>query len=280
MNEQNKVVLITGANSGIGLELTKKILSQGWEVIAVIRSDFPNDQPIIIDALKKKLLRVYKADLAEFSSLRNVLSQIKKSETKIDLIFNNAGVSFAEYKYSKQGREIHFEVNTLVPYIVTMELKEHLLHGQEKTIINTSSNSLLFLKQFDLNTVIDPKTIPFKKIIGPYANSKLALSLWTNGIAPKLLTEGIKIRSVCPGPNRTKLTKGKRMPSYILPIRNLIFSPPSKGASRLYEAALNINNEITGIFVNKGKETAIKFSGYEAQVLNQLIDIYQNEFLV
>ncbi|MDH6563675.1 NAD(P)-dependent dehydrogenase (short-subunit alcohol dehydrogenase family) [Bacillus sp. TBS-096] len=102
MNEQNKVVLITGANSGIGLELTKKILSQGWEVIAVIRSDFPNDQPIIIDALKKKLLRVYKADLAEFSSLRNVLSQIKKSETKIDLIFNNAGVSFAEYKYSKQ----------------------------------------------------------------------------------------------------------------------------------------------------------------------------------
>lgn len=70
------------------------------------------------------------------------------------------------------------------------------------------------------------------------------------------------------------------MLSYILPIRNLIFSPPSKGASRLYEAALNINNEITGIFVNKGKETAIKFSGYEAQVLNQLIDIYQNEFLV
>ena len=99
------------------------------------------------------------------------------------MLFNNAGVCFADYKYSKQGREIHNEVNTLAPYIITMELKELLLQGQKKTIINTSSNSLLLLKQFDINTVIHPKTIPFKKIIGPYANSKLVLSLWTNGIA-------------------------------------------------------------------------------------------------
>ncbi|MBX0319451.1 MULTISPECIES: SDR family NAD(P)-dependent oxidoreductase [Shouchella] len=277
MKEHNKVVLITGANSGIGLELTKNLLLQGWEVAALIRSDFPNEQPIIIDALKKNHLRVYKADLADFSSLRNALDQIKKSEAKIDLLFNNAGVSFAEYKHSKQGRELHFEVNTLVPFIITMELRELLLKGQDKTIINTSSNSLLFLKQFDLNTIINPKT-PFKKLIGPYANSKLALSLWTNGIAPELSSEGIKIRSVCPGPNKTRLTKGKGMPSYILLIRSLMFTPPSKGASRLYNAAFN--NEITGIFINKGKETAIKLSGHEEEVLNRLYDIYKNEFLV
>jgi NAD(P)-dependent dehydrogenase (short-subunit alcohol dehydrogenase family) len=112
MKEHNKVVLITGANSGIGLELTKNLLLQGWEVAALIRSDFPNEQPIIIDALKKNHLRVYKADLADFSSLRNALDEIKKSETKIDMLFNNAGVSFAEYKHSKQGRELHVEVNT------------------------------------------------------------------------------------------------------------------------------------------------------------------------
>ncbi|TCJ04064.1 SDR family NAD(P)-dependent oxidoreductase [Cytobacillus praedii] len=280
MKEHSKVVLITGANSGVGLELTKNLLSQGWEVVALIRSDFPNDQPIINDALKKKNLRVYYADLADFSSLRSILDQIKKRETKVDLLFNNAGVSFAEYKYSKQGREIHFEVNTLVPYIITMELKELLLKGREKTIINTSSNSLLLSKQFDLNNVIEPKAIPFKKIIGPYANSKLALSLWTNGIAKELLNDGIKIRSVCPGPNRTKLTKGKGMPSYILLIRNLVFTPPSKGASRLYDAAFDFNNEVTGIFINKGKETTIKFSEYETRVLNQLNDIYKNEFLI
>lgn len=94
MKEHNKVVLITGANSGIGLELTKNLLSRGWEVAALIRSDFQNDQPVIINALKKKHLRVYKADLADFSSIRNALDQIKKSEAKIDLLFNNAGSLF------------------------------------------------------------------------------------------------------------------------------------------------------------------------------------------
>lgn len=83
MKEHNKVVLITGANSGIGLELTKNLLLRGWEVAALIRSDFPNEQPIIIDALKKNHLRVYKADLADFLSLRNALDQIKKARLKL-----------------------------------------------------------------------------------------------------------------------------------------------------------------------------------------------------
>lgn len=104
--------------------------------------------------------------------------------------------------------------------------------------------------------------------------------LTTIQTAPELLTEGIKIRSVCPGPNRTKLTKGKRIPSNILPIRNLIFGPSSKGASHLYDAAFDFNNEVTGVFINKGKETAIKFSKHEETVLNRLYDIYKKEFLV
>ena len=280
MNKHNKVTLITGANSGVGFELTKKMLSKGWEVVALVRSNFSTQEPFILDAIKMNQLRIYKADLADFPSLRSALEQIKKRESRIDLLFNNAGVSFADYKYSKQGREIHFEVNTLVPYIIFMELKELLLKGTMKTIINTSSNSLLFLKKLDVNTLIEPKSTPFKKLIGPYATSKLALSLWTKKIAPEILSEGIKIRSVCPGPSKTKLTKGKGMPSFMMPIRHLVFAHPSKGASRLYDAAFNFNDEVTGIFINKGKETKIKFSGQEELVLTQLHDIYKHEYVV
>ena len=122
----NRVALISGASSGIGLELTKRLLSEGWQVLALIRSAFPTDDARIQDALRLRQLITYKADLSDFKDLQASLDQIKKHEGHIDLLFNNAGVSFGELSYSQQGREMHFEVNSIVPYIILMELKELL----------------------------------------------------------------------------------------------------------------------------------------------------------
>lgn len=48
--------------------------------------------------------------------------QIKKKETKLDALFNNAGGSFSNLRFSPQGRELHYEIQTVVPFIITMEL--------------------------------------------------------------------------------------------------------------------------------------------------------------
>ncbi|MDP4097232.1 SDR family NAD(P)-dependent oxidoreductase [Paenibacillus sp. P96] len=274
-HHHNKVALITGSNSGVGFELAKKMLSEGWQVIALNRSNFPADE-VIQTAQKSNQLRIYKGDLADFSSLRRALEQIKKSEDHIDLLFNNAGVSFGEFQYSIQGRETHFEVNTVVPYIIFMELRELLLKGELKTVVNTSSNALLMVKQFDYNTLDKP--VGFKKLLGPYAATKLALSLWTQQIAPAQLTEGIRIRSVCPGPSKTKMSKGVGMPGFMIPIVNLFFSHPSVGAARLYDAALGHHKGATGIFLNKGKATPFKFNDQSANVLDKVDRIYKQEF--
>lgn len=102
------------------------MLSEGWQVLALIRSAFPTDDARIQDALRLRQLITYKADLSDFKDLQASLDQIKKHEGHIDLLFNNAGVSFGELSYSQQGREMHFEVNSIVPYIILMELKELL----------------------------------------------------------------------------------------------------------------------------------------------------------
>lgn len=274
--KQTKVALVTGAASGVGFELTKRLLIEGWQVLALIRSSLSSEDPLIASSLQTKQLRIYKADLADFKSLKAVLNQIKSKEPFIDVIFNNAGVSLGERNYSLQGREMHFEVNTVVPYFIYLELKPLLLEGTMKTVINTSSNVLLLLKQFDFKTLDKPAS--FKKLVGPYAASKLALSLWTQEAASSALTEGIRLTSACPGGNKTTMTKNAGMPRYVIPIRNLFFSHPSKGASRLYEAALGNAKEMSGVFLNKGKATPLRFADQSQNVLDKVHFIYQQEF--
>jgi NAD(P)-dependent dehydrogenase (short-subunit alcohol dehydrogenase family) len=275
--KQHKIALVTGANSGVGLELTKKLLSEHWQVIALIRSDLPQSEPLIQEAKRAGQLRVYKADLSDFRSLNKALNEIKAQETHLDVLFNNAGVSTGELRYSPQGRELDFEMNAVVPYFIYMELKDLLAKGELKTVINTSSNSLLNLRQFDPELL--GKAAEFKKLFGSYATSKMALSMWTQEASVAAVKEGIKIRSVCPGPNKTTMTAGSGMPKWLLPIRHLLFKHPRAGAARLYEAAFGEYMGTVGIFIHKGKATPLKFSQHSPNVFAKIDTIYKQEFL-
>jgi len=271
-----KKALITGAASGVGLELTKKLLAEGWEVIAFIRAAFPAGEAEIKTAIENKTLRIYNADLSDFTSLHRGLKTILAQETSIDVLFNNAGVSLGALSYSPQGREMHYEVNTVVPYIITQELKPLLQKGSLKTILHTSSNALLTVKNFDPAALARPKT--FRKLFGPYAASKLALSLWAKAIASDFQAAGMEMRTVCPGPNQTPMTKSAGMPVWLLLLRKFLFSPPSEGANRLSEAASPKFKGVIGEFIEKGKIRPFNFQK-DAQIVLRNVDvIYREEF--
>ncbi|WP_426454627.1 SDR family NAD(P)-dependent oxidoreductase [Paenibacillus sp. S-38] len=273
------IAFITGASSGIGLELTRKLLAEGWQVAALNRSDFPADDINIHSAVKSGSLRMYKTeDLADYDSLRRTLEEIKSREQRIDILFNNAGGSFPELSYSKQGREKHYELLTVVPYIILTELKELLKVGRLKTVINTSSSAFTFTKEFSIETLERPKT--FRKLMGPYATSKLALSLWTQAIAPQLAKEDIMIRSVDPGGNNT-LRKGKQsgLPLLVAVLMKLFFPPPTHGAGKLYEGAVGEHRNKTGVFLLKGQVAELKFKDQALNVLDRIQAIYEHEYL-
>ncbi|GJM80612.1 hypothetical protein HMSSN139_31080 [Paenibacillus sp. HMSSN-139] len=276
---RGNIALITGASAGIGLELTRILLNEGWQVIGLNRSDWPADDRKLQSAAQAGRLRTYRtSDLSDFASLRQAVEQIKANEERIDVLFNNAGRSFPELEYSKQGRELHYEVMTVVPYILMMELKPLLNRGRLKTVINTSSAVLTRVKSFDPDRLARPTS--FRRLFGPYAASKLALSLWTETVAPQLAAEGIEIRSVDPGSNNT-LRKGKRsgLPIWLKPVMKLFFSPPTHGAGLLYTGALGKYRGQTGVFLIKGRPAEIKFREHAQTVLNQVRTVYETEYL-
>lgn len=276
---RGNIALITGASAGIGLELTRILLNEGWQVIGLNRSDWPADDRKLQSAAQAGRLRTYRtSDLSDFASLRQAVEQIKANEERIDVLFNNAGRSFPELEYSKQGRELHYEVMTVVPYILMMELKPLLNRGRLKTVINTSSAVLTRVKSFDPDRLARPTS--FRRLFGPYAASKLALSLWTETVAPQLAAEGIEIRSVDPGSNNT-LRKGKRsgLPIWLKPVMKLFFSPPTHGAGLLYTGALGKYRGQTGVFLIKGRPAEIQFREHAQTVLNQVRTVYETEYL-
>lgn len=167
---------------------------------------------------------------------------------------------------------------TVVPYIILMELKELLKNGRLKTVINTSSSASKYTKKLSIEILERPET--FRKLIGPYATSKLALSLWTQAIAPGLAKDNILIRSVDPGGNNT-LRKGKDsgLPFLVKWLMKLFFSPPTHGADKLHEGALGEHRNKTGVFLVKGQVTELKFTDQARNVLERIQAIYDHEFL-
>lgn len=277
--QREKVALITGANAGIGLELTRKLLSEGWQVAALIRSDFPADDALIGRAANGGRLRTYQAsDLSDFDSLKRTLDEIKTEETYIDVLFNNAGGSFPELLFSKQGRELHYELMTVVPYIILMELQELLTNSRHKTVINTSSAVANMAKKFDPDSLDRPKT--FRKLLGPYAASKLALSLWTQAVAPELAKEGIKIRSVDPGSNNTaRKSTSSGLPWFVKPLMKLFFQPPAYGAGRLYDGAFGPSRDLSGVYLVKGIAKDLNYTEFAQKVLDKVKTVYEREYL-
>ncbi|MCP3138634.1 SDR family NAD(P)-dependent oxidoreductase [Pyxidicoccus xibeiensis] len=275
---QDRTALITGASSGIGLELTRRMLSEGWQVVALNRSEFPQDDPLLRDSLGTGRLRVYRADLSDFDSLRAAVAQIKAREAKLDVLFNNAGGSFPELTFSKQGRELHYEVQTVVPYILFMELKELLRKGSLRTVINTSTNAFDFIRRFDADTLERPPT--FKKLLGPYAATKLAMALWTREVAPLAAADGITLRSVDPGGNNTlRGPKTSGLPFYAVILMKLFMPHPSRGASLLYEGALGTREKGSGVYLRNGVARELRFREQGAKVLDRVRAIHEREFV-
>jgi len=253
-----KNIVISGGHSGIGLELTKKLLAEGHKIGLIVRNE--NRGKSLTDLFDTSKIEFFYADLSVQTEVIRVAQNIKDSWDKIDRLYNNAGIAImkGDRRTSKQGNELHFEVNTLAPYQLTIELKPLLLKSDEAKVVTTVTQGLDNLK---LNTerIFNKDFTSGMKL---YSQSKLAVMLLMNDLSEKDDWKSVKFLNVHPGNNKTNVTQNKdTMPAFIKLMVRLFFKTPDFGGQRLYNAGFDKKLEgENGVYLFNDKVRDLKHS--------------------
>ncbi len=184
-------IIITGANKGIGLELTKLFLQKkNNTVIALSKS---NNNLTKLAKLNAKL-KIIKFDLENIALLPGQMKDIRKSYKKIDVLINNAGVLYNTVfeNTTYQQLESSISVNFKAPYIIIQKLLPQLKKSKAAHIVNISSiggvqGSLKF------------------KGLSSYSPTKAALICLTECLAEELKNTKISVNSLALGAVQTKM---------------------------------------------------------------------------
>lgn len=272
-----RIAVITGSTGGIGAAIADQLSASGWHLVLVNRNDTKaqaqkadlqaNHPGVAVDTIT--------ADLMDVEQVKAAARTIVGMHPKLDVLFNNSGVLTSERVISVQGHESNYAVNTLAPYVMTQGLRPTLQSqdsGSKSMIVNTTSSAQNAAKSLYTATLSDPKDIG--GLTGAYATTKLALTTMGTAMAPALDADGIMIRSVCPGPVVTPMTKtSDAMPGILKLLVPLFFKSPEKQSAKMIHAAQTDSyGGQTGIYITNGKEKPLPKLATDAGVQAKLME--------
>ncbi|NKF51189.1 SDR family NAD(P)-dependent oxidoreductase [Shewanella sp. WXL01] len=187
-----KTILLTGATDGIGFEAAKQFAQQGHHLLVHGRS--PEKVEKVINQLScinsnAKFTPII-ADLSSMTAVENMISDVKQHVKQLDVLINNAGIFKTPNPVTDEGLDIRFVVNTLAPYRLTMQLLP--LMNTNSRVVNLSSAA---------QASVDYDALAGSKRLGDnpaYAQSKLAITMWTSALAKQYKGKGPMMVSVNP----------------------------------------------------------------------------------
>lgn len=177
---RGKIVLITGANSGIGFEAAKALASAGATVFLACRSE-PKGQAAkakILATNPKASVELRLVDLSDLKSIETFATTFTSSVKALDVLINNAGVMALPLSRTAQGFEMQFGVNHLGHFVLTGHLMNLLRDTPGSRIVNVASLAHRFGRiRWD-----DPNWQRAYARWPAYGQSKLANLLFTRGL--------------------------------------------------------------------------------------------------
>ena len=258
-----RVVVLSGATSGIGKAAARALAAGGARVTLVGRNE------ALLAELSAELGEATDwvvADLTSLEETRRAASEIRERHDRLDVLINNAGGFFAKRQESPEGLELSLALNHLSPFVLTAELLPLLRAAAEQDrafgarIVNVSSSAHRSGVQWD-DLALERRY----RMMRAYGQAKALMIMTTNGLARRLEGSGVTANSVHPGVVRTGIARksGSRIlgVGFDLAARWVLMSP-ERGAS--YVLHLAISSEIAGVSGTYWSKDRLEEPGGEA----------------
>ena len=251
-----KVCVVTGANTGIGLETARGLAEMNASVVLACR-DPERGQAAVADIKsrsKHSKVESMLLDLASQASIRGFAAALQKKFDRLDVLVNNAATVPSRRELTTDGLEMQFGVNHIGPFLLTELLLDLLKSGAPSRIVNVASNAHQNARMnFD-----DLQAEQKYNFFGVYGKSKLANMLFSYELARRLEGSGVTANCLHPGGVRTKILRNVKGPlGFIVKYGTYVLMSPRRGAkTSVYLASSPEVEGVSGKYFVKCREVA------------------------
>lgn len=254
-----RIMIVTGANSGLGFETTRELSHRGAKVVMACRN--PQKAKAAKHQIQEKLpdadLEIMHLDVSSLQSVADFAEKFKGKYDRLDVLVNNAGIMAAPYSKSADGFENHFATNYLGHFALTGRLFDLLEATPGARVVNVSSLAYFLGNRIDFTNLTYENRKKYHRWVA-YGRSKMEMLLFAYEMQRRLSTAGRSTIAVAahPGIARTNIMPaqaGNAVTRELLRRFSYVLKPTIYGAMPLIRAAVD-ENASGGEYFGPGKK--------------------------
>jgi retinol dehydrogenase 12 len=230
---KGKVVVITGATSGIGEIAAQRLAGMGARIVLVARDAARGQKALtrLPNMGSSAPHSIYYGNLSRISECKRVAAEIAAVEPRIDVLINNAGALFGSRHLTADNLEETFATNHMAYFVLTLALKANLLAAAPARVVSTASDAHKgYTLDFD-----DLQAAKGYSAIRAYGRSKLCNILFTRELARRWSGKGVTANCLHPGFVATRFgdASGGLLSGVVRIGKTLFAITPEKGAETI-----------------------------------------------